>query len=83
MQVKPLAWSEPRPPTKETPASYYDNVYADTPFGRIWIEWKSWKKRDVFDVRTDWEFYGIGNDLEDAKRVAQEDFTKRVMESVQ
>lgn len=81
--IKYLNWSEPRPPTKSIPACYYDNVYADTPFGRIWIEWKSWKEHDSFDVRTDWEFYAIGNDLADAKRIAQKDFDERILSQVE
>ena len=92
MPVKPLVWSEPRPPTKEFPASHYDNVYADTPFGRIMIEWKGWKERDTRVVQFPWEelvgnlwlgCQAVAHTLDEAKQKAQEDFAKRVNECLQ
>jgi hypothetical protein len=88
--VKPLVWSEPAPSDRGK-TSWYDHVFAETPFGRIMIEWKSWKDdgpydghRDSRDVRTPWEFYdGTAYELEDAKRIAQEEFAKRVNECLQ
>ena len=91
MLTKPLVWSEPRPPTREYPASYYDNVHASTPFGWIMIEWKSWKENDSYLVTFPWEEI-LGNievwcqasemTLEEAKRKAQEELEKRVRDCV-
>lgn len=52
MKIKPLQWTDHFPPNDECS---YDHVFADTPFGRFSIEWKSWKKHDTFDVSVPWQ----------------------------
>lgn len=42
--VKALEWTDPAPP--DGVDCFYDHVRADTVFGRLQIEWKSWKDYD-------------------------------------
>lgn len=71
-----LTWSEPMPPSEDCP---YDHVVAETPLGRIHIEWKSWKDYDGYvstmpwgECRREVELTVIVEDtLDDAKAAVQ------------
>lgn len=79
MSLKPLilTWTEPAPPDEHI---RYDHVVAQTPLGRISIEWKSWKPFDSFDIQGVTEgYWGYGNNLEDAKRIAQEKWNELIL----
>jgi hypothetical protein len=74
--VPQLQWSEERKPDEKC---CYDHVFADTPIGRITIEWKSWKKYDSYDIQCygfDDALWGFDSAyaLEDAKQKAQEKY---------
>lgn len=72
--VPPLVWSEPAKAVEG--GSSYDHVIAQTPFGKIVIEWKSWKEYDTYSFSMPFDFNGepafhSGNTLEEAKEKAQ------------
>ena len=64
-----LKWSEPRKPGED--GCVYDHVMADTPFGRLVIEWKSWKRNDPPGCKMPWKHYITGATLDEAKRNVQ------------
>lgn len=66
--VPPLQWTD-----SESPNAYchYDHCFADTPFGRFQIEWKSWKTYPGFTVEGPNDFFSSFNTLEEAKQGAQ------------
>jgi hypothetical protein len=70
----PLQWSEPREPGEDN--SRYDHVVAETPLGRIVLEWKSWKESDSPCGRMPWGEFFIGWNLDEAKAKAQEAWNK-------
>ncbi len=49
-----IKWSEIRKPDKDYS---YTHMLAETPLGRIRIEWKGWKERLDFDVTWPWGPY--------------------------
>lgn len=73
-----LTWSDPAPPDE---SCRYDHVTAQTPFGQISIEWKSWKapyaSYDVF-YSFDHERVDNGYTLDEAKRKAEAEFSRRI-----
>lgn len=78
--VKPLVWTDPAPPNDID--CRYDHVRADTPFGQISIEWKSWKEYDPYDV-----FFQDGHiesqaRLDAAKAAAQSEYVKRILSAL-
>ena len=56
-----LKWSDPDP---ERRVSHYDHVIAETPLGRILIEWKSWKKYNSPVATLPWGELVYGGDLD-------------------
>ena len=62
-----MKWTEPKKPTEGV--SFYDHVIAETPIGRMIIEWKSWKDNDDYSVMLDNEWIGVGFDLDGAKQI--------------
>lgn len=62
-----MKWTEPRKPTEGV--SFYDHVIAETPIGRMIIEWKSWKDNDDYCVMLNNEWVGIEYDLDKAKQL--------------
>lgn len=64
-----MEWTEPKPPT--TNMSYYDHTIAETPLGRMIIEWKSWKEKPSYDVMLDDKWIGVSYDLDTAKQVGE------------
>lgn len=64
-----LQWSEPR--KANAIDSHYDYIVAETPLGRIFIEWKSWKSYDSPGCQMPWGDYVNGHDLDDAKANVQ------------
>lgn len=64
-----MKWTEPKKVTEGV--SFYDHVIAETPIGRIMIEWKSWKDNDGYSVMLDNEWIGVGFDLEEAKQIGK------------
>lgn len=62
-----MNWTEHRKPTEGV--SFYDHVIAETPIGRMIIEWKSWKESPSYDVMLDNEWIGVDYDLEIAKQI--------------
>ena len=77
-----LQWTDPTPPDE---SCHYDHVTAETPFGKISIEWKSWKSYPGYTVYAAWiesGYLASASSLDGAKRVAEEDFARRIAESV-
>lgn len=68
-KIKTLEWKGPFPPDDYCP---YDHSYADSPLGRFYIEWKSWKDYDNYDLYL--EDQHISNPLNyyDLKKTQQE-----------
>lgn len=64
----PLEWSEERSPNAE---SSYTHVVAETPLGKIVIEWKGWKEFDLPDAILPWGEHVCGSDLDDTKALVQ------------
>ena len=64
-----MKWTEPKEPTDGV--SFYDHVIAETPIGKMMIEWKSWKDNDDYSVMLDNEWIGVGFDLEEAKQIGE------------
>ena len=77
--IKPLIWSEPHPPNKDI---RYDHVRAETPFGNFLITCKSWKKYDSPTIdETPWgDYFGCGDTIDDAKKLCEEEYERRVRE---
>lgn len=80
--LKPLAWTEHRPPCKEVP---YDHCIAETAFGRFLLTWKSWKTEawqsmGVGFDETPWGdvWYDSWDDPSEAKQAALDELTSRV-----
>lgn len=69
----PLTWTKQSPPTDSVP---YDHVIAETKFGRILITWKGWKDHPApcVDEHPVAGYFYAGDDLEDAKRAAENAF---------
>lgn len=65
MKLKPIVWSEPKPPTKDV--CCYDHCRASTPLGEFSVEWKSWKQYDSYCVYFNGDYLESVFDLEDAK----------------
>ena len=63
-----LDWSAPYPPNS---SRHYDHVVAETPLGRIAIEWKSWKDYPGFTAVMPWEELISANSLAEAKAAVQ------------
>lgn len=62
-----MKWTEP---TKSTEGvSFYDHVIAETPIGRMIIEWKSWKDQPSYDVMINNDWVGVEYNLDDAKQI--------------
>jgi len=73
----PIAWSEPRPPTKDV--CHYDHVVAQTPLGELRIEWKGWKSPgEAYTCDVPWsvDAFVVANDLDDAKQQVQAAWNK-------
>ena len=68
LALKPLQWSDEREPNEDV---RYNHVVAESPLGRITIEWKGWKKYDSRCVYVGGEYIDSGNTLEDAKKIAE------------
>jgi hypothetical protein len=65
-----MNWTNPKPPTEGI--SHYDHTICETPFGKLKIEWKSWKESDSYDVMlNDSDWVGAEYDLESAKELAR------------
>ena len=71
-----MNWTEPKPPTERI--SFYDHTICETPFGKLTIEWKSWKQSGSYDVMlNDGEWIGAEYDLESAKELARNYLVKK------
>ena len=71
-----MNWTEPKPPTEGI--SFYDHTICETPFGKLTIEWKSWKQSGSYDVMlNDGEWIGAEYDLESAKELARNYLVKK------
>lgn len=69
-------WTEPKNPTEGF--SYYDHTICETPFGKLKIEWKSWKESPSYDVMlNDRDWVGVAYDLESAKELARNYLVKK------
>jgi len=84
VRVKPLAWTDESAPTE---SCRYNHVEAMTPFGRFGITWKGWKGDDWPTVdEVPWEGYdstfGPYPTLEDAKAACEQEFARRINESL-
>lgn len=72
-RVPALVWTDPKKPVEG--GCGYDHVEAETQFGIIRIEWKSWKEHDTFSFSMPFEIDGspthhYGSNLEEAKALA-------------
>ena len=78
MKIKPLQWSNVREPNELV---RYHHVIAETPFGMFLITWKGWKERDTptVDASPCGDVFIAGVDLEDTKRLAEEEYRKCVI----
>lgn len=80
MYVKPISWSEQMKPS---PNVKYDHICGSTPLGDFLITWKGWKDYDPPTIDEtpfiDAPFLGVGVDVEDAKRICEEEYQKRIM----
>lgn len=65
-----MKWTEPKKPTEGV--SFYDHVTAETPIGRMIIEWKSWKDRPSYDVQLNNEWIGVEYSLDNAKKIGED-----------
>jgi hypothetical protein len=75
-----IKWTSPSPPNAE---SHYDHVFGQTPFGKVVITWKSWKDYPAFTVdETPWGFMTGGNDLEETKRLVENEYNERLREAL-
>ena len=68
LMIKPLQWSDEREPSEDV---RYNHVVAESPLGRITVEWKGWKKYDSRCVYVGGEYIDSGSTLEDAKKIAE------------
>lgn len=71
----PLTWSDPAKPNDD---SSYDHVIAETPLGRITLEWKSWKEYDSTCGHMPWGEFVCEPTVEDAKQSAQAAWDKMI-----
>lgn len=70
-----LAWSDWMPPDE---SCSYNHVIAETPLGRILIDWKGWKDMPTFTAQLPWGVFIYAGDLEEAKRLVQEAWDEMV-----
>ena len=68
LTIKPLQWSDEREPSEDV---RYNHVVAESPLGRITVEWKGWKKYDSRCVYVGGEYIDSGSTLEEAKKIAE------------
>lgn len=67
--LKALEWSEEREPCEEC---RYTHVVAKTNLGNFTIEWKGWKLQDPKAFYLDGNYFGVADDLEEAKGMVSE-----------
>lgn len=76
-----IEWSDVRPPDRVV--SFYDHVFAETPLGRVVIEWKSWKDYDTRSCQLPWggaDSVVCSDDLDGAKAGVEDAFRKIALE---
>lgn len=76
MRTIPLVWTEQAWPNAEC---RYDHITAQTPMGAFSIEWKGWKAFDYRCVLLDGEYVGVGDTLDEAKAVAEDQFRAKIL----
>lgn len=64
----PLTWSEVREANEDCS---YTHVVAETPLGRLVIEWKGWKDHDPPTCILPWGEFIIGMSLSECKEMCQ------------
>lgn len=64
----PLQWSEDRAPCDDC---RYNHAVAETPLGKLYIEWKGWKDYPSPTCGLPWGTVICGSDVADAKRQVQ------------
>lgn len=79
MSVQKLVWTDPKKPG---PGCSYDNMEAQTPFGKYLITWKSWKDRPSYAIEFQDGYVASENSLADARDAAQADYEKRIASSL-
>lgn len=72
----PLEWSEVQNPSQDVP---YTHVIAQTPLGRIVLDWKGWKENSSPCGTMPWGEFVIGADLDHAKQLVQLAFNRVVI----
>jgi hypothetical protein len=72
-----ITWSEQQEPCDEC---RYTHVVADTPLGKLYIEWKGWKDHDSPTCILPWGEHICGTDLPDAKNRVQTAWNVKVRE---
>jgi SH3-like domain-containing protein len=66
----PLIWTDPAPGKEGV--SHYDHVIAETPLGRILLEWKSWKDHDDPCGHMPWDEFIVEATLDGTKAAVQD-----------
>jgi len=81
MKFKTIQWYDEQ---EASEAIRYNHVIGTTPFGRFVITWKGWKKYNSPTIdETPWgDFGGVGNDVDDAKRIAEAEYLRRLNDCV-
>lgn len=60
-----MEWTDNMPPVGGV--SYYDHTSCETPLGKIFIEWKSWKENPDYGITIEGEYIDTCYSLENAK----------------
>lgn len=68
-------WFGPFPPAEDCP---YDHVVAETPFRKIFIEWKSWKEDTAYTTDLPWGEFICEDSLDEAKTAVSKSFIAMV-----
>lgn len=78
-----LEWSEPAGPNDLT--SFYDHIVAETPLGRIVLEWKGWNDDKTTWGQMPWDItksdsWISADTPEEAKLAAQQAWDRKALE---
>lgn len=75
IRLQPLEWRDPEPPNE---TCRYDHTITETPFGRVIIEWKSWKSYPGYSASTPWDDFISEDTLDEAKEAVRVSLEQRV-----
>ncbi len=69
-----MNWTEVIDPNSE---NSYSHIKCDTPLGKIYIDWKSWKTNPSFDISIDGSWIGTSYDLDESKQISKDWLTEK------